>query len=177
MKVLDSTLAGVLILDAEPIADERGFFARIWDREQLESRGQTGEIAESSIAYNAERGTLRGLHYQDAPHAEAKTVRCTAGAIYDVAVDLRDESPTRFQWVAVELTADGHRSLFIPGGFAHGYLTLTDHAEVMYQMSAPYRAEAARGIRWDDATLGIDWPIAVERISERDGALPYLFDA
>lgn len=174
MKIIETNLHGVLILEVEPIADERGFFARTWDRKSLAERGVTAEVNQVSVAFNEVAGTLRGLHYQAAPESEAKTVRCTAGAIFDVAVDLREGSPTRYRWVGVELSADNRRSLFIPDGCAHGYLTLVDSVEVQYQISAPYRPEAARGYRWDDPTLAIDWPIAVRRISTRDEVLPYI---
>lgn len=176
MKVAETDLAGVLVLEVEPIADERGLFARTWDRAELLSRGLTAELEQVSIAYNAVAGTLRGLHFQAAPFEEAKTVRCTSGAIYDVAVDLRDGSPTRLRWVAIELTATNRRSLFVPEGCAHGYLTLTDRAEVQYQISTPYHADAARGYRWNDPALGIAWPVEVRRISDRDAALPFIGD-
>jgi dTDP-4-dehydrorhamnose 3,5-epimerase len=174
MKVVETALAGVLMLEVEPIADERGLFARTWDRADLLSRGLTADLEQVSIAYNEVAGTLRGLHFQAAPYEEAKTVRCTSGAIFDVAVDLRDGSPTRFRWVATELSTANRRSLFVPEGCAHGYLTLTDGAEVQYQISTPYRAEAARGYRWDDPSFAIAWPIEVRRISERDAALPFV---
>jgi dTDP-4-dehydrorhamnose 3,5-epimerase len=174
MKVLETALKGVLILEIEPTGDERGFFARTWDREDLLSRGLTADMDQVSIAFNQVAGTLRGLHFQAAPHGEAKTVRCTAGAIFDVAVDLRDLSPTRLRWIGVELSAGNRRSLFIPEGFAHGYVTLSDGAEVQYQISAPYRPDDARGYRWDDPTLAIEWPVPVKRISARDAALPYV---
>ena len=172
MKVVETVLQGVLVLEIEPIADERGFFARTWDRGDLASRGLTADLDQVSIAFNEIAGTLRGLHFQAAPNDEAKTVRCTAGAIFDVAVDLRDASPTRLQWVGVELSAANRRSLFVPEGCAHGYITLTDGAEVQYQISAPYRPEAARGYRWDDPAFAIAWPFEVRRISARDAALP-----
>ena len=172
MKVVETVLQGVLVLEVEPIADERGFFARTWDRGDLASRGLTADLDQVSIAFNEIAGTLRGLHFQAAPHGEAKTVRCTAGAIFDVAVDLRDGSPTRLRWVGVELSAANRRSLFIPEGCAHGYITLTDGAEVQYQISARYRPEAARGYRWDDPAFAIAWPVEVRRISARDAALP-----
>ena len=174
MKVIDTVLAGVLVLEIEPIADERGFFARAWDRGELASRGLNADLDQLSIAFNEVAGTLRGLHYQEGPYQEAKTVRCTAGAIFDVAVDLRPDSATRLRWAGVELSATNRRGLFIPEGCAHGYLTLTDGAEVQYQISVAHRADAARGYRWDDPMLAIDWPMAMRRISPRDAALPYL---
>jgi len=173
MKVSETSLHDVLLLDIEPVRDERGFFARTWDRAELVSRGLTAEVDQVSIAWNELAGTLRGLHYQSAPHAEAKTVRCLAGSIFDVAVDLRPGSVTYLQWVGVELSAGDRRGLFIPEGCAHGYVTLTDHCEVEYHISAPYRADAARGYRWDDPTFAIDWPAPVRRISVRDAALPH----
>jgi len=174
MRLLETILDGVLVLEIEPIADERGFFARTWDAGDLASRGLTAGQAQVSIANNEIAGTLRGLHYQADPHAEAKTIRCTAGAIFDVAVDLREGSPTRLRWVGVELSATNRRGLFVPEGCAHGYVTLTDGAEVQYQISMPHHPDAARGYRWDDPTLAIDWPVPVRRISARDAALPYL---
>ena len=176
MKVVETVLEGVLVLELEPIADERGFFARTWDRSDLASRGLTADLDQVSIAFNEIAGTLRGLHFQAPPHGEAKTVRCTAGAIFDVAVDLREGSPTRHRWVGVELSASNYRSLFIPDGCAHGYITLTDGAEVQYQISAPHRPEAARGYRWDDPAFAIAWPVPVRRISARDAALPHIGD-
>ena len=173
MKVGETSLHDVLLLDVEPICDERGSFARTWDRTELASRGLTAEVDQVSIAWNEIAGTLRGLHYQSAPHAEAKTVRCLAGSIFDVAVDLRPESPTYRRWVGVELSAANRRSLFIPEGCAHGYVTLADCSEVEYHVSAPYRADAARGYRWDSPAIAIDWPVPVRRISARDAALPY----
>ena len=174
MKVVETELRGVLVLEVEPIGDERGLFARTWDRAELVSRGLNAAVEQVSVAYNEVAGTLRGLHFQAAPHDEAKTVRCTAGAIFDVAVDLREGSPTRLRWVSVELSSTNRRSLFVPEGCAHGYITLTDGAEVQYMISTPYVADAARGYRWDDPALAIEWPIPVTRISDRDAALPFL---
>lgn len=176
MKVVETLLRNVLILEVEPIADERGQFARTWDREELVARGLTADVAQVSLAYNERAGTLRGLHFQAAPHEEAKTVRCTAGAIFDVAVDLREASPTRHKWVGVELSAANRRSLFVPEGCAHGYVTLSDGAEMQYMISTPYRPDAARGYRWDDPTLAIEWPVPIVRLSPRDAELPYLED-
>lgn len=177
MKVFESPIAGVLILESEPITDERGFFARVWDAAEMASRGLTADLAQVSIAYNEVAGTLRGLHYQAAPHLEAKTVRCTAGSIFDVAVDLREDSPTRLGWFGAEISGANRRSLYIPEGCAHGYVTLTDGAEVQYQISSPHRPEMARGYRWDDPAIGIEWPVPVRRISVRDASLPYVREA
>jgi dTDP-4-dehydrorhamnose 3,5-epimerase len=174
VRFLETALGGVFVVEIDKISDERGFFARTWDRTSLAARGLTHGVDQVSIAFNEVSGTLRGLHYQSAPHQEAKTVRCIAGAIFDVAVDLRDGSPTLHQWVAVELSAHNRKALFIPEGCAHGYVTLTDSSEVQYEISAPYRPESARGIRWDDPLLAIKWPVAVRQISARDAQLPYL---
>jgi dTDP-4-dehydrorhamnose 3,5-epimerase len=167
----ETRLAGAFTIDVERLEDERGFFARTWDAEELAARGLDARAVQSSMAYNRLAGTVRGLHYQEVPFAETKLVRCTAGAIWDVVVDLRRESPTFLEWVAVELTAENRRTLYVPERFAHGYQTLEDASEVWYQMSAPYAPDAARGLRWDDAKLRIDWPPAERRvISERDRA-------
>ncbi len=174
MNVTETAVAGVLVLEIEPVEDERGFFARTWDQADLGSRGLTARLDQVSIAFNSVAGTLRGLHYQAAPHEEAKTIRCIAGAIFDVAVDLREGSPTRHRWVGVELSASNRRSLFIPEGCAHGYVTLTDATEVQYLISVPYRPDAARGYRWDDPAFAIAWPVPIHRISARDATLPYL---
>ncbi len=168
-------LAGAFTIDVEPHEDERGFFARVWDGEEIAARGLDARVSQSSIAYNHVAGTLRGLHFQLAPFAETKLVRCTRGAIWDVIVDLRRGSSTFLDWVAVELTAENRRTLYVPEQFAHGYQTLADSTEVWYQMSAPYAPEAARGLRWDDPKLAIAWPAAEARsISERDLAWPHL---
>jgi len=168
-------LAGAFTIDVEPHEDERGFFARVWDGEEIAARGLDARVSQSSIAYNHVAGTLRGLHFQLAPFAETKLVRCTRGAIWDVIVDLRRGSSTFLDWVAVELTAENRRTLYVPEQFAHGYQTLADSTEVWYQMSAPYAPEAARGLRWDDPKLAIAWPVVEARsISERDLAWPHL---
>jgi dTDP-4-dehydrorhamnose 3,5-epimerase len=174
----ETRLAGAFTIDVERYEDERGFFARVWDGEEVARRGLDARVVQSSIAYNHAAATLRGLHYQEPPFAETKLVRCTAGAIWDVIVDLRRDSPTFLEWIAVELTAENRRTLYVPEEFAHGYQTLTDGAEVWYQMSAPYEPDAARGLRWDDPRLGIEWPPAEPRIiSGRDRAWPDVADA
>ena len=172
MKFVETALPGVLIIDIEPLHDARGFFARTWCRRELAARGLSGEIEQSSLSFSPRRGTLRGMHYQAAPHEEIKLVRCTRGAIYDVAVDLRPDSPAFRSWTATELTAENRRMLYFPKGVAHGFLTLQDDTEVQYQMSHPYVAAAARGVRWNDPAFGIVWPARVEVISERDGGYP-----
>ena len=163
---------GVRILEPERLEDERGFFARIWDTSEFAQHGLTDRLVQCSISYNRRRGTLRGLHYQTAPYEEAKVVRCTAGAIFDVAVDLRPGSSTRCRWVGAVLSAENRRALYVPEGCAHGFLTLTDDSEVEYKISEVYSPAAARGARWDDPAFGIVWPEKVAVINERDRSYP-----
>jgi dTDP-4-dehydrorhamnose 3,5-epimerase len=165
-------IAGVWVIEPERLEDERGFFARTWDPKELGQRGLNPELAQCSISYNRARGTLRGLHYQAAPYEEAKLVRCTAGAIFDVAVDLRPGSSTLREWFGAELSAENRLALYVPQGCAHGFLTLEDDSEVHYQISQAYVPEAARGARWDDAAFGITWPGEVVVINERDRSYP-----
>jgi dTDP-4-dehydrorhamnose 3,5-epimerase len=172
MRFTETKVAGVYFIEPEPIADERGFFARIWCREEFAANGLDPELAQANISFNARKGTLRGLHFQAAPHAEVKLVRCTRGAIFDVAVDLRSGSPTYLSWFGAELSDANRSMLYVPEGCAHGFLTLTDGAEVAYQMSAPYAPEAARGVRFDDPAFGIEWPGEVVVINERDRTYP-----
>ena len=166
----ETELAGAFVVESEPIEDERGWFARIYDEGELEQNGLATRFAQGSLAYNKERGTLRGMHYQADPHAEAKLVRCISGAVHDVIVDLRPASPTFKRWVAVELTAASGRMLYVPEGLAHGYLTLENESETLYLISAPYAPEAARGVRWDDPAFGIAWPDEPRVLSEKDKA-------
>lgn len=165
----ETNLPGAFLIGPEPIEDERGSFARTWCRREFAAHGLCTDLAQCSISYNAREGTLRGMHYQVAPHAEAKLVRCTRGAIYDVILDLRPESPAYRRWVAAELTAANRLALFIPEGVAHGFQTLKDDCEVFYQISEFYEPACARGVRWDDPAFGIEWPPAGRRIiSDRD---------
>ncbi len=174
----ETPIAGVFLLDVEPRADHRGFFARTWCHQEFVNRELCAQIVQCGTSFNPAIGTLRGLHYQAAPYAEAKLVRCTQGAIYDVAVDLRPRSPTLHQWFAAELTAANHRMIYIPEGCAHGFLTLSENTEVFYQMSQAHRPDAARGVRWDDPTLGIRWPAGgAQVISDRDRTLPLVTEA
>jgi dTDP-4-dehydrorhamnose 3,5-epimerase len=168
----ETKLPGAWVIDLEQFEDERGFFARCWSEEEFADRGLDPRLVETNLSVNHKEGTLRGMHFQIAPHAQPKLVRCTAGAIYDVIVDLRPESATFKQWTAVELTAANRRQLYIPEGFAHGFQTLVDNTEVLYQMSAPYSAESARGVRWNDPAFGIDWPPAERIIIARDQTYP-----
>ena len=168
MKLKETKLGGVFLVESEPIHDERGFFARSWSYREFEDAGINPRTAEHNISYNARKGTVRGMHFQAAPYAQAKLVRCTAGSIYDVVLDLRPDSPTYMQWFAVELSAKTRLGLFVPEGFAHGFQTLEDDTEVFYQTSEYYHPESAGGLRWDDPKLGIPWPLPVSVISPRD---------
>ncbi|MGH8687222.1 MAG: dTDP-4-dehydrorhamnose 3,5-epimerase [Burkholderiales bacterium] len=161
-------LAGAFAIELERLEDERGFFARSFCAEEFRRHGLNPAVAQCNVSWNHNRGTLRGLHYQAAPHEEAKVVRCTRGAIWDVIVDLREESATRLRWHAAELNAANRLALYVPEGFAHGFQTLADDAEVLYQMSVPYQPELARGLRWDDPKLAICWPLPGPTLSERD---------
>lgn len=166
-------LAGAYLIEPERVEDPRGFFARTWCRREFEARGLNPRLVQCNLSFNAARHTLRGVHYQAAPHAEAKLVRCTRGAAFHVLVDLRPAAPTYTRWVARELTAENHRMLYIPEGVAHGFQTLTDGTEIFYQMSEPYEPAAARGVRWDDRAFAIDWPHAAAPIlSDRDRTFP-----
>lgn len=165
-------LEGVWVIDAEIIPDERGFFARTWSLQEFRDRGLETRIVQCSASYNRLKGTLRGLHFQIAPHAEAKIVRCTRGSVFDVAVDLRRSSPTYRKWWGVELSSQNRRMLYIPENCAHGFLSLEDDTEVHYQISAPYRPEAARGVRWNDPAIGIVWPAEPVVMNERDRDYP-----
>jgi dTDP-4-dehydrorhamnose 3,5-epimerase len=160
----ETKLKGAFLIDPELIEDERGFFARSWCQHEFTRHGLNPRMVQCSISYNKYRGTLRGMHYQAEPHQEAKIVRCTRGAIYDVILDLRDSSVTFGQWVAAELTAENRKMLYVPEGFAHGFQTLEDDTEVFYQISEFYRPELARAVSWDDPEFAIQWPASERRI-------------
>ena len=168
----ETSLSGAFIIEPERLEDERGFFARTWCRRELEEHGLDTRLAQCSISFNQKKGTLRGMHYQEAPHEEVKLVRCTRGSILDIIVDLRPESPTYRDHLSVELSENNRRILYIPAQFAHGFLTLEDGAEVFYQMSEFYAPEAARGFRWNDPAFEIRLPIEVAVISGRDQTYP-----
>jgi len=172
MKFIETKIKGAFLIEPERIEDGRGFFARVWSREEFDARGLSPQWAQCSISFNDKKGTLRGLHYQAAPHAEAKVVRCTMGALFDVLLDIRPDYGTYKQWVSVDLTADNRRMVYIPEGVAHGFQTLLDHTEVYYQISAGYHPESARGARWDDEAFRIIWPLPVAEISLRDSGFP-----
>jgi dTDP-4-dehydrorhamnose 3,5-epimerase len=168
----ETNLKGAFEIHLEPRADERGFFARSWCRNEFESHKLSSRLVQCNISFNSRKGTLRGMHYQVPPFAEAKVVRCTRGSIYDVIIDLRPESPTFREWVAFVVTPEKRNMVYVPEGYAHGFLTLEDNTEVFYQMSEFYDAESARGLRWDDPAFQISWPGTVEVISERDRSYP-----
>lgn len=172
MLFLGTKLPGVFEIHLEATSDERGFFARTWCRQEFEARGLNGGLVQCSLSFNIRKGTLRGLHYQVAPREETKLIRCTKGAIYDVVLDLRAESPSFKDWVAFVLTAEKRNMVYVPKGCAHGFLTLEDGSEVTYQMSEFRSEESARGVRWDDPAFQIQWPAKVEVISERDRTYP-----
>jgi dTDP-4-dehydrorhamnose 3,5-epimerase len=167
-------LPGVFELAQEAVHDERGWFARTYDRHELAEHGLDLEVAQASTSFNARRGTLRGLHLQRPPHEEAKLVRCLAGAVFDVVLDLRCGSSTHLSWVGLELSAERRNAIFLPQGLAHGFLTLIDGCELEYLISTPYDAGAAAGVRWDDPAVGIQWPFEPEVLSERDAGFPDL---
>jgi len=168
MNFCATKLAGVYEIRIEPEPDERGFFARTWCQKEFENHGLNPRLVQCSISFNTRKGTLRGMHYQAAPFQETKVVRCTRGAIFDVAIDLRPQSRTFKSWVSAVLTAEDRNMLCIPEGCAHGFLTLEDGCEVLYEMSEVFDANSARGVRWDDPTFQIAWPAKVEVIAERD---------
>ena len=172
MTFTPTAVEGAWLVDLDKRVDERGFFARAWCRDEFARQGLTPHLAQSNVAFTSAAATLRGLHYQVTPHQEAKLVRCTAGAIFDVLVDLRPDSPTFKRWLGVELTADNRRMLYVPEGCAHGYLTLRDNSETFYQVSAPYAQAAERGVRWNDPAFAIEWPMTPRIISAKDRELP-----
>jgi dTDP-4-dehydrorhamnose 3,5-epimerase len=164
----ETPLQGAVIIESPPAVDDRGTFSRLFCAEEFQAHSLPPTFVQSGLVHNKARGTLRGMHFQRAPKAEGKLVRCIRGGIYDVIVDLRPSSPTLRRWFALELTGAGTRALYVPPGFAHGYLTLTDEAEILYQMTESYAAELADGVRWNDPAFGISWPDEVRVISERD---------
>jgi len=172
MEFHETAVAGAYLVTPQPVEDERGLFARTYCEREFGGAGLNTRWVQCNTSYNRARGTLRGMHYQTAPHEEVKLVRCTRGALYDAIVDLRPDSPTYKAYAAAELTADNRAMLYIPGGCAHGFLTLADNTEVFYQMGAFYAPGAGCGVRWDDPAFGIPWPEPVQVISERDAQYP-----
>lgn len=174
MKFIDTTIPGVYLLEMERRADERGHFARIWCEREFTAHGLNPKLAQCSASYNLRCGTLRGMHYQAPPHAEAKLVRCTRGAIFDVALDLRPDSPAYCRWIGFDLSPDNGRMLYIPEGCAHGFQSLEDGSEVLYLISTPFEPAAARGARWDDPAFTIRWPITEPILSDKDRSWPLI---
>jgi len=168
----ETNLKGAYLIELEKIEDERGFFARCWCKNEFNKHGLNAELVQCNVSFNQRKGTLRGMHYQAKPHGEAKLVRCVSGSIYDVIIDLRPESDTYKQWTGVELNSDNHRMMYVPEDFAHGFLTLKDNTEVVYQMSEIYYPDYARGIRWNDPDFTIEWPDEINVISDRDKNYP-----
>ncbi|MCB4364491.1 dTDP-4-dehydrorhamnose 3,5-epimerase [Hydrogenophaga taeniospiralis] len=168
----ETKLSGAYIIDLEKRGDSRGFFARSFCQDEFERHGLVNKVVQTNVSLSKHQGTLRGMHYQESPYAETKLVRCTQGAIYDVIVDIRPESPTFKQWIGVELSSSNHRMLFVPQHFAHGFITLVDDSEVTYQVSQVYHPGSERGIRYNDPALGIVWPQEVKVISDKDASWP-----
>ena len=174
MKFTETALPGVYLIELEPIGDSRGHFSRVWCQRELKRQGLDFQIAQVNSSYNAAAGTIRGLHYQHDPHAEIKMISCTGGSAFDVAVDVRPNSPTYLQWFGAELNAHDNRMLYIPAGFAHGYQALADDTRLSYLVSAFYEPGAEDGYRYDDPVIGIDWPAEVTSVSEKDAAWPLI---
>jgi dTDP-4-dehydrorhamnose 3,5-epimerase len=174
MRFLQTPLPGAWVVELDLLGDERGWFARTFDAEEFRSRGMNPEVVQCNASFNARRDTIRGMHFQAEPHGESKLVRCVRGAIFDVAVDLRTDSVAHRTWHGVELTAENRRAFYIPAGLAHGFQTLTDDCEVLYQMGAPYVPESARGVRFDDPAFAIDWPTPHGELTISDRDRSYL---
>lgn len=172
MRFVALRIPGAFVVEPEPVSDERGLFARTYCQSEFAAHGIVARLTQCSLSFNPVKGTLRGMHCQKAPHEEAKLVRCTRGAVHDVIVDLRRDSPTRLAWEGVDLSAGNRRSIFIPPGVAHGFLTLADESEVFYQISGEFEPGSAAGVRWNDPAFGIEWPRAVTLISDRDRDYP-----
>jgi dTDP-4-dehydrorhamnose 3,5-epimerase len=172
MLFTETPLNGSFVIEPEKLTDERGFFARTWCRNEFENHGLNTDLVQCNMSYTIKRGTLRGMHYQTAPHGETKLVKCTRGSIYDVIIDMRPGSETYRQWFSVELSSNDYKMLYVPEEFAHGFLTLEDNTEVFYQMSEFYHPDFARGIRWNDPAFSIDWPGEVLYLSDRDRNYP-----
>ena len=174
MKFSKTSLNDAVLIELEKRGDERGFFARTFCTQEFGAAGLEIGFVQANHSHNAKAGTLRGMHYQKAPHGEVKLVRCIRGAIHDVIIDLREGSPTYRRWEGFDLDAESGRMLYVPVGFAHGFQTLQDDTDAVYQVSHPYTPQAEAGVRWDDPAFGIKWPLPVSTISEKDAAWPYL---
>lgn len=172
MRFTSTPLEGVVVVEVAPVADVRGLFARTFCTDEFSANGLCSEFAQCSTSFNVKSGTIRGMHFQCTPHEEVKLVRCTRGIIYDVALDLRPDSPTFRKWFALELSQENRKALYIPKGFAHGFQTLSDQTEVFYHISTPYQAASSRGVRWNDPQFAISWPSMTPILSDRDAAYP-----
>ena len=170
----ETPLSGAYVIDIDPRTDPRGFFARAFCSREFKDHSLETEVAQANLSFNEAAGTLRGMHFQLSPHAEVKMVRCTQGSIFDVIVDLRSDSPTYGKWFGETLSAENRRMMYVPKGFAHGYQTLEDHSEVFYMVTEPYAPDFEGGVRWDDPTLGIEWPLPNPIVSDRDRLHPLL---
>ncbi len=177
MRFIPTELKDAYIIEPEPREDNRGFFARVWAQDEFAAHGLVDRVVQMNLSYNRVAGTLRGMHFQHAPYAETKLVRCIRGAIYDVIIDLRPDSPTFKRWIGVRLTAANRLALYVPEGFAHGFQTLEDETEVFYQVSQFYTPSAEGGVRYDDPAFGIEWPLPVTEMSEKDKRWPLWVDA
>ena len=176
MNFTETKLKGSYVIDLERVTDERGYFARRWCAKEFSSHGLSIAMVQANVGHNIKKGTIRGMHFQTAPYAEVKVVQCSRGALYDVIIDLRDGSPTKGQWVGAELTANNGRMLYVPEGFAHGYQTLEDETDLIYQTSHFYFKEAAKGVRYNDPAFGITWPLPVSVISSGDEKWPDYYE-
>ena len=172
MQFTELSLSGAYLVDIQPQADERGFFARTFCEHEFAAAGLVSRFPQASVSYNARRGTVRGMHFQAAPHEETKLVRCLVGAVYDVIVDLRPVSPTYRRSIGLELSAQNRSALYIPKGFAHGFQSLMDNSELLYMIDVGYVADAARGVRWNDPFIDVKWPEPIEVIADRDNSFP-----
>jgi len=169
----ETGLKGAYIIDINKLADDRGYFARTFCKNEFDKVGLEPNIAQTNMSFNPKKGTLRGMHYQVSPYEETKLVKCTSGAIYDIIIDLRKDSPTYFKWIGVELSEDNNRMLYVPKDFAHGFITLADNTAIQYMVSQFYAPGAEKGIKWDDPKFNIHWPIDIAVISEKDNTHPY----
>lgn len=172
MKFMETNVEGCFVIEPDRFDDDRGFFSRIWDQKEFSQRGLSTSFAQFNLAFNHKAATLRGMHFQHAPHAEVKLVRCTRGSVYDVIIDLRPDSKTYLKHAGVELSAENYKTFYVPKGCAHGYVTLVDGAEVAYQVSDSYAPQAAGGVRWNDPAFGIKWPITPGIVNPRDANYP-----
>lgn len=168
----ETELSGAYVIEIEKVEDKRGFFARSWDKKEFEKHGLNPNLVQCSISLNIKKGILRGMHFQDSPYEETKLVRCTKGRIFDVMVDLREDSPSKNKWFGVELTESNHKMLYVPEGFAHGFQTLENDSEVSYQISETYKPEYSKGIRWNDKFFEIKWPLIPTIMSKKDEKHP-----